>query len=71
MAIKCFWLTWLTHVTNSLEFGILMYLVRLHNWADFAYGLFIFLILAEFWLVKMKQRIEKNAYGKQLVPIYR
>ena len=71
IAIKCFWLPWLRHVTNSLEFGILMYLDRLHNWGDFAYGLFIFLILAELWLVKIKQRIEKNAYGKQFVPIYR
>ena len=39
-----------THEGNSLKFYMLIYLDHLQNWLVYGHGLFIYLILALFWL---------------------
>ena len=40
----------LLHRRNGIKFGSLMYPGCLQNWVDFSYGLWVFLILGQFWL---------------------
>ena len=44
-----------THGGNGLKFYMLMHLDHLQNWLVYGHGLFIFLILALFWLSEMGQ----------------
>ena len=44
-----------THGGNGLKFHMLMYLDHLQNWLVYGHGLFIFLILALFWLSETGQ----------------
>ena len=44
-----------THGDNGLKFYMLMYLAHLQNWLVYGLGLFIFLILALFWLSETGQ----------------
>ena len=58
---------WRTHGGNGLQFCTLMYLDHLQNWLVYGDGLFIFLILALFWLSETGEILGFRAFPEERI----